>query len=181
MLLLGAIAFLTASSCEKEDPVIPNEEEIITTLTLTLTPDGGGDAVVLSFKDLDGEGGNDPVVTGGTLSPETVYNGTLSLLNETTTPAEDITEEIREEDEEHQFFFQSSQDLLLTSTYLDFDSNNQPVGLSVSMTTGQASTGQLTVILRHEPAKSASGVADGDPTNAGGETDIEVAFDITIE
>ena len=35
--------------------------------------------------------------------------------------------------------------------------------------------------LRHEPAKDASGVAAGDITNAGGETDIEVTFDVTVE
>ncbi|HBK71516.1 MAG TPA: type 1 periplasmic binding fold superfamily protein, partial [Flavobacteriaceae bacterium] len=36
-------------------------------------------------------------------------------------------------------------------------------------------------ILRHEPNKSASGVSDGDITNAGGETDIEVIFNITVQ
>lgn len=38
-MVLTAIFFLTA--CEKDDPVIPNEEELITTLTYTLTPSGG--------------------------------------------------------------------------------------------------------------------------------------------
>ena len=32
------------------------------------------------------------------------YSGTMTLLNESETPAEDITIEIQEEDDEHQFF-----------------------------------------------------------------------------
>jgi hypothetical protein len=35
--------------------------------------------------------------------------------------------------------------------------------------------------LRHEPAKSAAGVADGDLTEAGGETDVEVVFEVIVE
>ena len=38
-----------------------------------------------------------------------------------------------------------------------------------------------TITLRHEPAKTATGVSGGDITNAGGETDIEVVFDVTVE
>jgi len=37
------------------------------------------------------------------------------------------------------------------------------------------------VTLRHQPDKGAIGVSDGDITNAGGETDIEVLFDVIIE
>ena len=36
-------------------------------------------------------------------------------------------------------------------------------------------------MLRHEPDKSAAGVSSGDITNAGGETDIEVSFNVIIE
>ena len=50
-----------------------------------------------------------------------------------------------------------------------------------TLTTGEAGTGTLSIILRHEPAKDASGVSDGQIANAGGETDIEVSFNITIE
>ena len=46
------------------------------------------------------------------------------------------------------------------------------------MTTGSMSnpSASMTVILRHEPDKAGAGVSDGDITNAGGETDIEVTF-----
>ena len=176
-----AISILLLSSCKKDDPVIPNEEELITTVTYKLTPQSGGDDVEFIFRDLDGEGGNAAIVINGTLQANTVYDGSLELLNETEAPAEDITEEIEEEDEEHQFFFSTSNGLNLDIEYNDADGNNNPTGLASIATTGEASQGQLTIILRHEPEKSAAGVADGNITNAGGETDIEVTFDVTIE
>lgn len=168
---------LSVTACEKDDPVIPNDGELITTLIYTLVPDTGGDTVVLSFQDLDGDGGNEPIITGGTLQANTPYTASLSLLNETESPAEDINEEILEEKEDHQFFFQISGGLDADISYADFDANNEPVGLNTGLIAGGASEGQLTIILRHEPTKSSS----GDITNAGGETDIEATFDITIQ
>ncbi len=168
------------SSCKKEDPEVVNEEEVITTLTYTLTPESGGTPVVFSFKDLDGDGGAAPIVTGGTLQADTTYIGSIILLNETETPAENITLEIEEEDDEHQFFFAATNGLDATVTYNDNDGTN-PIGLSTKMKTNQPSTGKLKITLRHEPNKSAAGVKDGNIANAGGETDIEVEFDVTIE
>jgi len=174
------VAILGLSSCSKDDPIIPNEEEVITTLEYTLTPNGGGTTVVLSFMDLDGDGGNAPIITGGTLDANKTYTGTLVLLNEQESPAGDITAEIQEEDEEHQFFFQTNI-AGLTVAYNDQDANGNPLGLQSTITTTDVGNGTLTVILRHEPNKSAGGVASGDITNAGGETDIEVTFDVTVQ
>lgn len=175
--ILFGVLFL--NSCKDDDPVEENDEEVITTLTYTLTPTTG-DAVTLSFSDLDGDGGNDPVITGGTLQANMTYTGALDLKNESETPAESITEEIEEEDLEHQFFFTVA-GANLTVAYGDQDANGNPLGLATTLTTGDASTGTLQVVLRHEPDKSATGVSTGDITNAGGETDIEVTFDITIQ
>jgi len=156
-----------------------NEEEVITTLTMTLTPTSG-DVVTLSFQDLDGDGANAPVITGGTLQANASYTGALELLNESESPAESITEEIAEEDAEHQFFFSSTVSGLSVA-YTDTDGDGNPVGLSTTVTTGDAGAGNMTVILRHEPDKNADGVSGGDISNAGGETDIEVTFPITVQ
>ena len=173
-----ALLAFTLIACEKADPIIPNEEELITTLIYTLSPDGGGAPVELKFQDLDGDGGNAPVVKGGTLAANTTYSGSIELINEI--ESENITEELEQEEDEHQLFFNVS-GLNATITYGDADSRGNPVGLSTILTTGAASSGQITVTLRHEPAKDASGVANGDITNAGGETDIEVTFDVVIQ
>ena len=180
MWALPLVAVIALTSCEKDDPEVPNEEEVITTLVYALTPDGGGTAVEFRFEDLDGDGGNAPVITNASLMANTTYSGSVMFLNETETPAEDITEEIEGEDEEHQVFFSVS-GANATVTYSDADSNGNPIGLASSLVTGAASTGTLMVVLRHEPNKGAAGVSDGDITNAGGETDIEVTFDVTVQ
>lgn len=171
---------LGATSCEKDDPIIPNEEELITSVNFTLTPQDGGTSVLLSFQDLDGDGGSNPIITGGVLQAETTYEGSLQFFNEQEVPVDDITAEVREEDEEHQLFYQS--DLPgLTIDYNDQDANGDPLGLITVITTAGPGTGNITVILRHEPDKSASGVSNGDITNAGGETDIQVSFPVEVQ
>lgn len=178
---------LFITSCEKdepEDPIIPNEEEVITTLNFTLTPDGGGTPVVLSFQDLDGDGGNAPTISEGTLDNNTIYNGSLELLNELEDPAEDITLEVAEEELEHQFFYETLFPTELSDVniaYNDLDEEGNPIGLSTVLTTGEMGSGTITVTLRHEPNKDAAGVSSGDIANAGGETDIEVTFNVEIQ
>ena len=181
ILFISALVF-TACSNDDDNPEPVNEEEVITTLTATLTPVGVGPSIILQTRDLDGDGPNDPVVSeSGALAANTTYNGTLELLNETESPAESINVEIEEEDDEHQFFFQVTNSLA-TFAYEDFDGDSNPVGLEFTVTTGAATgTGTLTITLRHEPNKNAAGVSEGDITNAGGETDIQAVFNITVE
>jgi len=52
-----------------------------------------------------------------------------------------------------------------------------PVGLEFDFMTGEASTGTLTVTLRHELKKP----NDGTLADAGGSTDIAAAFALEIE
>lgn len=171
--------FMALSSCEK-DPQIPNEEELITTVTYTLTPVSGGDPVIFSFRDLDGDGGQNPVIVEGRLKANTVYNAVIGLYNESVSPVDTITNEVSEEALEHQFFYTFS-DVNISFIYTDHDSENHPIGIMTKVTTGEPSEGMVTIILRHLPDKFASGVSDGDITNAGGESDIEVSFLVIAE
>ena len=180
-LLLAAVLF-TAFGCDDDDPEPPNEEEVITNLTMTLTPTNGGTAVTLDFEDLDGDGGNAPTLTvSGPLMANTTYDGVLTLFNRAENPAEDIGAEVAEEDDEHQFFFATSNGLDISFSYSDMDGDGNPIGLEAQFNAGAASSGGFRITLRHEPDKGATGVAQGDITNAGGETDIEVIFDVEIQ
>ncbi len=183
--ILSICSIVLLSSCSKDDdntPVIENEEEVITSLIYTLVPDNGGDGIVLSFRDLDGDGGDAPIVnTSSPLAQNTAYQGTLVLLNESVVPAEEINGEIIEEDEDHQFFFQSQGSAGINVSYDDQDSDGNPIGLQTRLQTTDATQGQLIITLRHEPKKTADGVKNGLIENAGGETDIEVSFDLTVE
>ena len=174
-LALGALIF---SSCEKDHAHVHNEHEVMTTLTYTLTAEGA-DTVALKFIDLDGDGANPPEITGGTLKANTTYAGSIEILNETETPAEDVTIEILEEDEDHQFFFTSTVEGL-TVSYSDKDENGNPIGQLNTLTTGGKGAGTIMITLLHEPKKSGTGVAGGDMTNAEGDTDIEVTFKVDV-
>ncbi|MFT6795448.1 MAG: hypothetical protein ACJART_000581 [Maribacter sp.] len=175
-LALLSLGLMTLSCSNDDDnPVAVDEEEVITTMNITLT--AAGNTVTLSSQDLDGDGPNAPELNvTGPLAANTVYAGSIELLNETETPAEDITLEVAEEDDEHQFFYNVS-GALSGFDYADVDGNNNPVGLSFTITTGDAGTGTLQVTLRHEPKKP----NDGTLADAGGETDIAQSFSVVVE
>ncbi len=184
---LNKIAFITLLvtsfiSCNNDDATPVNEEEVITTITTTLT--GGGQTITLKSRDLDGDGPNAPIITvSGNLTAGTTYIGSTSFLDELANPAENITEEVETEGNEHQVFYQLVAPSLGTITYdaTNVDSNGKPIGLEFTLVTGSASSGTLTVTLRHLPNKSAVGVSNGDITNAGGSTDALVNFPINIQ
>ena len=173
-LLFTGILFTACSDDDDNDNPEPiNEEETITTLNIALFEPGATDAsIILLSRDLDGDGPNAPEVTiTGQLSSDTTYNGMIEVFDETVTPAEDVTEEIEAEDDEHQFFFETTGNITDVS-YADEDENGNPVGLSFTLTTGGEGVASLTVTLRHEPQKPNNGTLAG----AGGETDIAQTF-----
>ena len=173
-----ALLTLAMLGCSDDDttPEIINEDELITTVILTLTPDSG-DQVVLTTIDLDGDGPDEPVTTVvGSFLENTQYQGAVQFLNETEDPAEDITQEVIEEADEHQVFYTTTDGLNIQTTYEDQDSQGNPLGVQITLSTGAASEGSLTVTLRHEPVKPNDGLE-----SAGGETDISTSFDVSIQ
>ncbi len=184
-LRLLAILFTTTlflTSCSSDDDVAPIvEEEVITTLKVTLV--GGGNTIMLEYRDLDPDGPTPPTITvSSPLMANTNYVASMTLLNELENPAEDMTIEIEEEADEHQFFYLTGTGLNISNlTYLDFDGDGKPLGLSFSFDTGDASQGDFTIILRHEPNKDAPGVSEGNIANAGGDTDISATFPLVIQ
>ena len=174
-LLASTLIFASCSDDDDNTPEPVNEEEVITTLTVTL--ESGSDTVVMQYQDLDGDGPDAATVTvSGSLNANTVYDGSIVLLNETESPAENITEEVEEEDDEHQFFYTAGSGLDVGTSYANFDGDGNPLGTQFILETGMPSSGGLTFTLRHEPNKPNTGLE-----NAGGETDIEVTFDVTVE
>ena len=174
--IFTTVLFVSCSNDEDITPEPINEEEVTTTLTVTLVPDGGGTTVTLQTRDLDGDGPDAPAIDiSGDLAAGVTYNGSIELLNETEIPAEDITEEVEEEDLDHQFFYTVGTGLDVTTAYSNFDTEGNPLGTEFTLTAGAVSSGTLTFTLRHEPNKPNTGLSDAD-----GETDIEVAFDIEV-
>ena len=176
LFILGGTILMSCSS-DDNDPEPVNEEELITTMTVTLAPQGGGTIVTLQSRDLDGDGPNPPEVTiSGNLTANTTYDGGIVLLNETENPAENITQEVSEEAEEHQFIFTTT-GAITAVDYADADGNGNPVGIAFTLETGDAGGATITITLRHEPTKPNDGTLAG----AGGETDIAQTFTVTVQ
>lgn len=182
------LTLLTTSvmvSCSDDDdsPEVINEEEVITTVILDFDAQGASSDFEVRITDPDGDGPLDPVPTGNfALSAGEVYNVSARVLNELD-PAdvEDITIEVAEEDDEHQFFYTVSQGTGITVDYDDQDDDGNPIGIDTIFTIDANATNfTLLVTLLHEPNKDGAGVSDGDISNAGGETDIEALFNFTV-
>lgn len=175
-LSLCLVISVISVSCGKDEDPTGNEEELITTLRLTMREVGGSAIKVFEFKDPDGAGGNpptkfDPIV----LTTGKNYTCNIEVLNESVSPAEDITVEINAEAEDHQFYFEPSGVNIIVNN-LNTDSNGLPLGVSSTWATGAVGNGTLKVTLKHKPdAKMA-----GDPVSKG-ETDIEVNFTAQVQ
>jgi len=167
--------FMTACKKDKVKPDDSNEEELITTVKLKITESGTTTTNTYSWKDVDGDGGNLPVIQDITLSPNKSYKVEVEFLDESKNPAEDITEEVKEEADDHEVFYQTSNSFM-TITRTDKDSKNLPLGLQSDWTTISAATGNVKIILKHKPGSKASG-----DTSDKGETDIEVSFKVEVK
>ena len=174
-----ALLFIFSACSDDDTPPAPvDEEEVITTLIVSLTNNNTGEQIELRSQDLDGDGPNAPVIqVSGNLTVASTYNGTIELLNETVSPADNIHEEVLAEGTEHQFFYTQGGGLNISTQYSDVDNNGNPIGLAFTLATTAPSQGTLTFTLRHEPLKP----NDGSLSGAGGETDISVSFPITVE
>lgn len=186
------------AACGAANPDEANEEEVITTVVLTFTPDGGGDAVEASWADPENDGS--PVIDAIALAADTTYGLAVSFLNELEEPAEDITVEVAEEDDEHQVFVFGSAvegpatgtnaEAVVTHAYDDADAEGNPVGLANTITATATGSGELRVALRHLPAEDGTavkvaGLAEDLATDGidalPGATDVDVSFDLTVE
>lgn len=185
---------LTAA-CGSDDVEI-EDNEAITTVILQFTPAGGA-PITATFDDPDGDGGTAPTVDPITLVAGTSYTTTVRFQNRLEDPAEEITDEVRDEGEDHQVFLTgtaingpatSSATAALTHTYADQDLNGLPLGLSHTLVAA-AGTGSLTLTLRHLPpvngtAVKVAGLAEqvkaGGFAAIAGTTDVEVDFIVTV-
>ena len=176
-LFLAGILAVGLVGCDSDDPDDdgPGEEEFITSMTITLSPDGGGDNVVVTASDPDGDGAGFEIDTIN-LVANTMYTGTVVVSDDINN--EDITEEIEEEADEHQFFFTAAGGAIgrVTVDITDLDSNGFPVGLefTLAVSDGAAASGTMQVVLSHYDEGPKDGVTPSD------ESDIDVVFPVEI-
>ena len=114
---LAFLMMLSIVGCKK-DPVDPNESELITTVRVKLTEKSSGAQSLFEFKDLDGFGGAAPSKFDEiVLAKGKVYDCVLEILNESVTPADNITAEIIAESNDHQLYYSSTNNLVAFNNY----------------------------------------------------------------
>ena len=172
--LFSAITF---SACNNKE----DEGELITTVKLSLSV-AGGTTMVHTWQDLDGAGGNAPVLPDtiklGQITPGgNPYTATLEFFNEQNGTKEDITLEVKNEAHDHFVCYEISSLSLppagLSISATDKDKNNLPIGLSTEWKPMGKDFGVVVVRLKHQP-----GTKNG--TCAVGDTDVEVTFPYKI-
>ncbi len=167
MLLFGIAALFTQCKDSGDEVEADDENELITSVTLTFTEVGTGTVTTFAYKDPDGDGGNAPTKFDTiSLKANTSYTLTPAFLDESKTPIDDITAEIKEKAYEHLLVYTPNPTTLLTYTYGDKDTNGYPIGLTGTAKAGAAGTGILKVQLRHQPnAKNGTITPGSDDVN----------------
>jgi hypothetical protein len=176
LLFAAVIATTVFSACKKEDDGHGNEEELITTVTLSFAEAGTSNVRTFTFRDIDGDGGAAPSLFQTiNLQQNKIYNVAVTFTNEAVTPAEDITAEIVREGTDHQIYYVSSGGTNIAVSNLNTDANGRALGTTGRAATDAAGTGFLTTTLKHKPGIK----ANNDPVTVG-ETDIEIRWPVTI-
>ncbi|MFM2387564.1 MAG: hypothetical protein RL660_2321 [Bacteroidota bacterium] len=161
-----ALMAIVSTGCDKHD----EEEELITTLKLTVVNKATGAVTTATFADPDGDGGNAPTKFDTLrLSSGANYETTVSLYDESTANVVDLTTEIATEANDHQFYYSTTASGVSIAT-TDTDANGLPLGLKANVSTSSASTGRLQIKLKHKP----DGLKKAGDSDAVGETDIEL-------
>ena len=179
VMALGSCVLVTLAACGESSTAPGGESEVISRVTLTLTPSNGGAALPTYIDDADGKGPTAPSaqVAIPALVRGVTYTGTVKFENRLKSPAEDITTEVQAEANEHRVFYTITSGSGVTVTTTDVDAQNRPLGLRFSKAVAAGATaGATRVVLCHYD--SAPKVASA--TSCTGETDIDLTFAHTI-
>ena len=163
-----------SAGCDSDEPSVgPGEMELITRVALILT--GAEENVIAVANDADGDG-IDITVDTLRLMAGASYTGIITF--EDGVNNENITEEVEEEADEHQVFYELKDDLgtKITIVATDQDGNGLPIGLqfAIQVTARTASEGTLNVVLSHYDDTPKDGVTKSD------ESDVDIDFPVKI-
>jgi hypothetical protein len=180
------------TACESDDPEPENDGEVITDVILNfqeLNAAGTPIGAIVSFKASDPQGievGSTTTIDNVTLTKGKTYQMKIEVLN--SIENEDITKEILEEGDEHQFYFLGTAFVgsnILTYTYAD--PSGELIGLEGKVVIAQSpgfNNANMRIVLRHDLDKNFPGASNPNFENfvqAGGETDLDVVFPLIVQ
>jgi hypothetical protein len=158
---LGLLASTVIFAACKKDSIVANpkpvEQELITTVRLVVKNETLGFSKTFNYKVDNGFNSSDPggrVIDNVVLAANTTYKVEVFVLDESKTPAEDITNEVKEESHHHLFVFESKPtsgagSIGFKNGSKDEDGHN--FNQSIEFITGETGSGAITVTLKHEP------------------------------
>jgi len=202
LLALGLVACVSPGT--DTDPH-GNESEVISRVDLTFSAHDGSTPIVASFEDPDGDGGMSGVSDDIVLALDMNYTLDVRLFNSLVDPSVELTDEVREEAQEHFLFVfgdgvsgpaSISGSALVTHSYADLESDysdegsdeDLPVGLVNTIAANGSGEAELRVMLRHLPELNgtAQKTADLPSELAGGaslpgDADLDVTFNLRVQ
>ncbi len=180
------------SCSDPEAPAPENEVETFTDIEFIFTNDNDPTDVRKGiWQDADGPGPIEPVVLQHIeLKANSTYTLTFSMFNNLNASAPyDVLAEIKDEEDEHQLFFEFTRDVFASPSgvgniqsrddainYLDTDQNGLPIGLRTRWVTGNATNGaSFRTIQGHQP-----GVKSATSAWNSGDIDWDITFALTV-
>ena len=190
-------SLFACSDVEKAGDDHHHHHEVITTITLSLTSEAGS-TEDFSWTDVELDGS--PIIDDVVLTEGMNYTLSVSLLNEQEDPAEDITEEISDEADEHQFFFTGSgvegpatgdnANALVEHAYADSDPNGLPLGMDNELHVLMTGSSEMEVTLRHMPLEDGNTIKNANLADTvategfdaiGGDNDFSIVFPLIVQ
>jgi hypothetical protein len=175
-----SIVFLIAAGCGDEE-VAPENEEGLTQMKMVFSDPESGDIITEAiYLDEDGPGENQGTFEVPDLSPGRRYRVNIEIIDALRNNR-DVSNHIRSNGTQYQFFFNQSTPAFSSLTYQDQDANGNPIGLELEVVaTGSSGTGFMRVTLVKDLDKSTAGISSNNRANSGGEIRIQINFAFRI-
>ncbi len=178
LLFISSLLLIIYSCSKLDEEAEHNHNEVVTTVELHFKQISNGAETVFKWEDLDGDGGNNPVIENITLLANQAYEVEIEMLDKTKNPVEDVTHEIENEADEHRFYYIPNAGNITVSDY-DKDVNGVDVGLHTHWTTSAAGNSIMNVVLRHyaEGGKLQSDLVNDTKSS----TDMDISFNVSVQ
>lgn len=166
------------ASCKKEEAAVavpePGNEYLTTVMLLATNAADSSDMVSAKWVSIPGAAIDTSHITLN-LKKNASYKVSVKFLDESKSPSSDITPEILERANYHLICFNVAPALQMTVAATDHDTNTPalPIGLSNLFTTTGVSSGNLELLLHHQP-----NVKNGDCSP--GSVDADVNFTVVV-
>jgi len=181
--IIALCLFVLLFACSKDDPDPINENEAFSRVTLEVTKEGSSNPTTYTFQveEYDHDDQDQVDHQGEHIKIDLEANATYSVSISFFNISDNITSEIIEEKDEHQFFYDITDELngfsIVSAANDTEDSNGNPLFLKTIWTTTGETSGVVVGYLIHEPTSKTGSTRN----DIGGATDIQIEFEVHVK